>query len=254
MPAAPRRAGLSAPCNAGEPPLPFDAITPEEWTAIGLSLRVASVATLASLPVAVAVALLLARGRFPGKTLLDGLVHLPLVLPPVVTGYALLLLFGRRGPLGQILNEQFGIVLSFRWTGAALACAVMGFPLMVRAIRLAIEAIDTRLESAAATLGAAPPWVFLTVTLPLALPGIIAGAVLCFAKALGEFGATITFVSSIPGETQTIPAAIYAYTQSPGGDAGALRLSLVAVAIALAALVASEWLARRADRRGVRAG
>lgn len=234
--------------------MPFDAITPEEWTAIGLSLRVASVATLASLPVAVAVALLLARGRFPGKTLLDGLVHLPLVLPPVVTGYALLLLFGRRGPLGQILNEQFGIVLSFRWTGAALACAVMGFPLMVRAIRLAIEAIDTRLESAAATLGAAPPWVFLTVTLPLALPGIIAGAVLCFAKALGEFGATITFVSSIPGETQTIPAAIYAYTQSPGGDAGALRLSLVAVAIALAALVASEWLARRADRRGVRAG
>ncbi|MBL8572830.1 MAG: molybdate ABC transporter permease subunit [Hyphomicrobiaceae bacterium] len=227
-------------------------ITPEEWVAIRLSLRVASIATLASLPLALAVALLLARGRFPGKTLVDGLVHLPLVLPPVVTGYALLLLFGRRAPLGQFLHEHFGIVLSFRWTGAALACAVMGFPLMVRAIRLTIEAIDTRLESAAATLGASPPWVFLTVTLPLALPGIIAGAVLCFAKALGEFGATITFVSNIPGETQTIPAAIYTYTQVPGGDAGALRLSLVAVVIALAALVASEYLARRADRRGVR--
>ena len=224
------------------------ALSAEEWTAVTLSLRVASVATLASLPLGVAFALLLARGRFPGKMLLDGLVHLPLVLPPVVTGYALLLLFGRRGPIGAWLEQSFGIVFSFRWTGAALACAVMGFPLMVRAIRLSIEAIDARLEQAAGTLGASPPLVFLTVTLPLALPGILAGAVLCFAKALGEFGATITFVSNIPGETQTIPAAIYNHTQTPGGDAGALRLSIVAVAIALGALLASELLARRAAR------
>ena len=223
----------------------------EEWIAIELSLRVASVATLASLPLGIATALLLARGRFAGKTLLDGLVHLPLVLPPVVTGYALLLLFGRKGPIGGLLEHAFGIVLSFRWTGAALACAVMGFPLMVRAIRLTIEAIDTRLEEAAGTLGASPAWVFFTVTLPLALPGVIAGAVLCFAKALGEFGATITFVSNIPGETQTIPAAIYNYTQAPGGDVGALRLSLVAVVIALGALVVSELLARRTVGRRV---
>ncbi len=224
------------------------ALSAEEWTAVRLSLKVAAVATLASLPAGVAVALLLARGRFPGKMLLDGLVHLPLVLPPVVTGYALLLLFGRRGPIGAWLEQSFGIVFSFRWTGAALACAVMGFPLMVRAIRLSIEAIDARLEQAAGTLGASPPLVFLTVTLPLALPGVLAGAVLCFAKALGEFGATITFVSNIPGETQTIPAAIYNYTQAPGGDAGALRLSIVAVVIALGALLASELLARRAAR------
>ncbi len=224
------------------------ALSAEEWTAVRLSLKVAAVATLASLPLGIAIALLLARGRFPGKMLLDGLVHLPLVLPPVVTGYALLLLFGRRGPIGAWLEQSFGIVFSFRWTGAALACAVMGFPLMVRAIRLAIEAIDARLEQAAGTLGASPPLVFLTVTLPLALPGILAGAVLCFAKALGEFGATITFVSNIPGETQTIPAAIYNYTQAPGGDAGALRLSLVAVIIALGALLVSELLARRAAR------
>jgi molybdate transport system permease protein len=224
------------------------ALSAEEWTAVKLSLRVATVATLASLPLGVAVALLLARGRFPGKMLLDALVHLPLVLPPVVTGYALLVLFGRRGPIGAWLEQSFGIVFSFRWTGAALACAVMGFPLMVRAIRLAIEAIDQRLEQAAGTLGASPPLVFLTVTLPLALPGILAGAVLCFAKALGEFGATITFVSNIPGETQTIPAAIYNYTQAPGGDAGALRLSIVAVVIALGALLGSELLARRAAR------
>lgn len=224
-------------------------LTPDEWTAIRLSLKVAAVATLASLPVGVLTALLLARGRFPGKILLDGLVHLPLVLPPVVTGYALLVLFGRRGPIGAFIAEHFGLVFSFRWTGAALACAVMGFPLMVRAIRIAVEAVDRRLEQSAATLGASPPAVFLTVTLPLALPGILAGAVLCFAKALGEFGATITFVSNIPGETQTIPAAIYNLTQVPGGDAAALRLSLVAVAIALAALVASEILARRASGR-----
>ena len=221
------------------------ALTPEEWTAIRLSLRVAFWATIASLPLAILTAWLLARGRFRGKVILDGLVHLPLVLPPVVTGYALLILFGRRGPLGAWLEQTFGLVFAFRWTGAALACAVMGFPLMVRAIRLSMESIDTRLEQAAGTLGASPVWVFLTVTLPLAWPGILAGAVLCFAKALGEFGATITFVSNIPGETQTIPAAIYSYTQVPGGDAGALRLSRVAVIIALAALVASEILARR---------
>lgn len=229
----------------------FD-LTPEDWTAIWLSLRVASVATLLSLPLAIAVAHLLARKNFPGKTLVDGLVHLPLVLPPVVTGYALLLLFGRKGTFGAALEHTFGLVLSFRWTGAALACAVMGFPLMVRSIRLAIEAIDPRLEQAAGTLGARPAWVFFTVTLPLALPGLVAGAVLCFAKALGEFGATITFVSSIPGETQTIPAAIYAATQRPDGDANALRLSLVAVLISLGALIISEWLVRRSPFRSAR--
>lgn len=227
-------------------------LSADEWTAIQLSLRVASVATLASLPLGVLTALVLARGRFPGKAVLDGLVHLPLVLPPVVTGYVLLILLGRRGPIGSWLDTHFGIVFSFRWTGAALACAVMGFPLMVRAIRLTIEAIDERLEQAAGSLGAAPSWVFLTVTLPLALPGIIAGGVLCFAKALGEFGATITFVSNIPGETQTIPAAIYNYTQVPDGDAGALRLSVIAALIALGALIVSEWLARRSRGRKAR--
>lgn len=227
-------------------------LSADEWVAIELSLRVAGVATLATLPLGIATALLLARGRFPGKTLVDGLVHLPLVLPPVVTGYVLLILFGRRGPIGAWLHDSFGIVLSFRWTGAALACAVMGFPLMVRAIRLAIESIDERLEEAAGTLGASRLWTLATVTLPLAVPGIIAGAMLCFAKALGEFGATITFVSNIPGETQTIPSAIYNYTQTPGGDGGALRLSIVAVIIALGALVASEWLARRSGARKAR--
>lgn len=222
-------------------------LSAEEWSAIELSVRVAGVATAASLPFGILAALVLARARFPGKTLLDGLIHLPLVLPPVVTGYALLLLFGRRGPIGAWLEETFGIVLAFRWTGAALACAVMGFPLLVRAIRISIEAVDVRLEEAAGALGAAPAWTFLTVTLPLAAPGVLAGAVLCFAKALGEFGATITFVSSIPGETRTIPSAIYDYTQVPGGDAGALRLSIVAAVIALGALVASEALARRAE-------
>lgn len=224
-------------------------LSADEWMAIELSLRVAGIATVAALPFAVGVALLLARVRFPGKSLVDGLVHLPLVLPPVVTGYVLLVMLGRRGPIGAWLEQTFGIVLSFRWTGAAVACAVMGFPLMVRAIRLTIEAIDERLEQAAGTLGASPPWTFLTITLPLALPGVIAGAVLCFAKALGEFGATITFVSNIPGETQTIPSAIYNYTQIPGGDAGAFRLSVVAVIIALGALVVSEWLARRSGER-----
>jgi molybdate transport system permease protein len=224
-------------------------ITPDELTAIKLSLRVATVATLASLPLGILAAYALSRGRFRGKILLDGLVHMPLVLPPVVTGYALLLLFGRQGPLGAFLADTFGIVLSFRWTGAALAAAVMAFPLMVRAIRLAMDAIDRRSEDAAATLGASPVWVFMTVTLPLALPGVVAGAMLGFAKALGEFGATITFVSNIPGETQTLPAAIYSYTQTPGGDAGALRLSIVAVVLSLAALVASELLTRRSTQR-----
>jgi molybdate transport system permease protein len=226
----------------------FD-LSPDEWTAIWLSLKVALVATVAALPPGLAIAWLLARGSFWGKTLLDGFVHLPLVLPPVVTGYLLLVLFGRRGPVGAFLADHLGVVFSFRWTGAALACGVMGFPLLVRPLRLALEAIDRRLEDAASTLGANRLWVFLTVTLPLALPGLIAGMVLCFAKALGEFGATITFVSNIPGETQTISAAIYTFTQVPGGDAAAFRLVVIAIAIALAALVLSEWFARRAGMR-----
>ena len=221
---------------------------PQEWTAVRLSLKVAFWAVAASLPFGVAVALLLARGRFWGKALLNGAVHLPLILPPVVTGYALLLGFGRQGPFGSFLAEQFGIVFAFRWTGAALAAAVMGFPLMVRAIRLSIESVDRRLEQAAGTLGANPLQVFLTVTLPLILPGILAGTVLAFSKAMGEFGATITFVSNIPGETQTLPSAIYTFLQVPGGEGGALRLTAVSVAIAMAALVVSEFLARRAGR------
>jgi molybdate transport system permease protein len=201
-------------------------------------------AALGSLPPGLLVAYALARWSFPGKMLLDGLVHLPLVLPPVVTGYLLLLTFGRRGPVGAFLAEQVGIVFSFRWTGAALACGVMGFPLLVRAVRLSFEAVDRKLEDAAGTLGASRPWVFATVTLPLALPGVLAGMVLAYAKALGEFGATITFVSNIPGETQTLPSAIYTFTQVPGGEAGALRLTLVSVALSFAALIASELLAR----------
>jgi molybdate transport system permease protein len=224
-------------------------LTPDEWIAIRLSLWIALVATVVSLPFGIAVAWVLARKDFWGKSLLDGIVHLPLVLPPVVTGYLLLISFGRRGPVGAFLADNFGIVFSFRWTGAALACGVMAFPLLVRAIRLSFEAIDRRLEDAASTLGASGFWVFMTVTLPLALPGVIAGMVLSFAKALGEFGATITFVSNIPGETQTISAAIYTLTQVPGGDAAAFRLVVVAVVIALAALVASEWFARRAGMR-----
>src|SRR5262245_55082466 len=226
----------------------FD-LTPEEWVAVHLSLRIALVATFFALPFGLAIAWLLARKSFYGKSLVDGIIHLPLVLPPVVTGYLLLIWFGRKGPIGAFLYDTLGIVFSFRWTGAALACGVMGFPLLVRAIRLSLEAIDRKLEDAASTLGANRAWVFLTVTLPLALPGIIAGMVLCFAKALGEFGATITFVSNIPGETQTISAAIYTYTQVPGGDAAALRLVIIAIVIALAALVVSEWLARRAGTR-----
>ena len=223
-------------------------LTPDEWIAIKLSLRIAAVATAVALPFGIAVAWLLARKDFYGKALLDGIVHLPLVLPPVVTGYLLLVWFGQKGLIGSIL-AKFGIVFSFRWTGAALACGIMGFPLLVRAVRLSFEAVDRKLEEAAATLGANRAWMFVTVALPLALPGIIAGTVLCFAKALGEFGATITFVSNIPGETQTISAAIYTYTQVPGGDAAALRLVIVAVAISLAALVVAEWFSRRAGKR-----
>lgn|SRR5690606_34677045 len=216
-----------------------------ELDAIALSLRVAAVAALASLPPGIAVAWLLARRRFAGKALLDALVHLPLVLPPVVVGYALLVAFGAQGPVGAFLEEHLGLRLAFRWTGAALASAIMGFPLMVRAIRLSLEAVDRRLEQAAATLGAAPWRVFATVTLPLAWPGIVAGGVLAFAKALGEFGATITFVSNIPGETQTVASAIYGLMQVPGGESGIWRLAAVAVAISLLALLASEWLVRR---------
>jgi molybdate transport system permease protein len=225
------------------------AISPEEWTAILLSVRVASIATLMATPLGIAVAWLLARYDFWGKAALDALIYLPLVLPPVVTGYLLLLTFGRKGLVGGWLADHLGIVFAFRWTGAALACGVMSFPLLVRPIRLSIEAVDRKLEQAASTLGAAPWRVFLTVTLPLALPGILAGMVLGFAKAIGEFGATITFVSNIPGETQTISAAIYSLTQTPDGDAAALRLVIVSIGIAMAALIASEILARRATRR-----
>jgi molybdate transport system permease protein len=224
-------------------------LSDNDWIAVELSLRIATVATAVALPFGIACGWLLARKDFWGKTIVDGIIFLPLVLPPVVTGYLLLISFGRRGPIGAFLYEHFGIVFSFRWTGAALSCGVMGFPLLVRPIRLALEAIDRKLEDAAATLGANDVLVFLTVTLPLALPGIVAGMVLCFARALGEFGATITFVSNIPGETQTISAAIYTLTQVPGGDAAAGRLVLIAIALAFAALVASEWLARRAAIR-----
>ena len=227
----------------------FAPLTPEEWSAIELSLRVSVVASLASLPFGIAMAWLLARGRFVGRSLLDGVVHLPLVMPPVVTGYLLLLAFGTRGPIGAFLQRSFGIVLAFNWTGAALAAAIMGFPLMVRAIRLSIEAIDPRLAAAAATLGARRLGILVTVTLPLALSGILAGLVLSFARALGEFGATITFVGNIPGVTQTVPTAIYTYTQSPGGELPALRLTMIAVVVAFAALLIADMLARRVARR-----
>ena len=213
--------------------------TPEELTAIGLSLKVAVVAALASLPPGIACVWLLARRRFPGKALLDALLHLLLVMSPVVTGYALLVVLGTQGPVGSWLLEHLGIQFAFRWTGAALACAVMGFPLMVRAIRLSIEATDRRLEAAAATLGAGPWRVFFSITLPLAWPGLVAGVVLPFAKALGEFGATITFVSNIPGETQTLSSAIYGLKQVPGMESGVWRLAGVALAISLAALLLS---------------
>jgi len=221
-----------------------DWLGPEAWTALRLSLLVALTATAGSLLPGLAVAYLLARRRFWGHALLDVLVHLPLILPPVVTGYALLILFGRRGVVGAFLAEHLGIVLAFRWTGAALACAVMGFPLLVRTIRLSIEAVDPKLEVAAGTLGAGPALVFAVVTLPLIGPGIIAGAILSFAKSMGEFGATITFVSNIPGETETLPTAIYTLLQVPGGEEGALKLALVSVVVSAAALVGSEWTAR----------
>jgi molybdate transport system permease protein len=223
-------------------------LTPDEWTAIALSLRIAVVATLASLPFGIFTAYALARWNFPGKTLVNGFVHLPLVLPPVVTGFILLILLGRRGVFGPFLSS-IGIVLSFRWTGAAVACAVMGFPLMVRAMRLSFEGIDRRLERVSGSLGASGLWTFLLISLPLAVPGIIVGAILAFAKALGEFGATITFVSNIPGETQTISAAIYTLTQVPGGDVGAMRLTIIAIVTALAALIASEIIQRWAEKR-----
>jgi molybdate transport system permease protein len=227
----------------------WDALTAEEWRAVALSLRVSFWATLLSLPLGIFIAYALARWEFWGKQVLNGLVHLPLILPPVVTGYLLLLTFGRKGAVGQFLDEWFGIVLAFRWTGAVLAAAVMAFPLMVRAIRLAIEAVDPRLEEAASTLGASRLWVFATVTLPLILPGIVAGAILAFAKAMGEFGATITFVSNIPGQTQTLPSAIYAFLQVPGGEGQAFRLVLVAIAVAMAALLLAEWVSRAIAKR-----
>ena len=225
------------------------ALSADEWAVIGLSLKVAFWSVLCSLPLALATAWLLARTRFYGKSLFDALVHLPLVLPPVVIGYFLVLLLGRRGPLGALLDEYFGIVFAFRWSGAAVAAAIMGFPLMVRAIRLSIEAIDDGLEDAARTLGATRLRVFFTITLPLALPGVFTGTLLSFARSLGEFGATITFVSNIPGETQTLPLAIYTLTQVPGGDAAALRLSLIAIVLSVLALMVSEWLVRRSQQR-----
>ena len=226
-----------------------DWLSPEEWTALELSLRVSLWATIVSLPFGLMAALALARGKFWGKQILNGIVHLPLILPPVVTGYLLLILFGRRGPVGSLLEDWFGIVLAFRWTGAVLAAAVMAFPLMVRAMRLAIEAVDPKLEQAAATLGANRLWTFAVVTLPLILPGIIAGSILAFAKAMGEFGATITFVSNIPGQTQTLPSAVYAFLQVPGGDASAFRLVIISVVVAVGALLISEFVATRVARR-----
>jgi len=226
------------------------ALTPLEVEALTLSLRVGFWSVAASLPFGIAVAWLLARCDFPGKTLLNGLVHLPLVLPPVVVGYMLLLSFGRNGPLGQAIYWLFGKTVIFTWQGAALAAAIMAFPLMVRAIRLSLESVDRKLEAAARTLGAGPVDVFVTVTLPLILPGILAGAILAFARGLGEFGATITFVSNIPGETRTLPLALYSLTQQPDGEAGALRLTLLSVALAFAALAGSELLARRLKRDG----
>jgi molybdate transport system permease protein len=222
---------------------------PAEWQIVGLSLQIAVWAIMASLPLAVLVALALARGQFWGREVLNIAVHLPLVLPPVVTGYLLLILFGAQGPLGQFFETVFGLTFAFRWTGAALACGIMAFPLMVRAIRLALEAVDPKLEEAAATLGASRVRIFATVTLPLMLPGILAGTILGFAKALGEFGATITFVSNIPGQTQTIPTAIYSLLQVPGQEGAALRLILISIALSAGALIASEWMARGMAKR-----
>jgi molybdate transport system permease protein len=224
-------------------------LSPAEWEVIGLSLRVSLVAMAATLPLAYALAWLLARRRFPGKVLLDALGHLPLVIPPVVTGWLLLLAFGRNGPVGALLDRAFGLSLAFHWTGAALAAGVMALPLMVRAMRLSIEAVDRRLVAAARTLGASRWRAFRTITLPLSLPGILAGLVLGFARSVGEFGATITFAANIPGETRTLPLAIYTLLQTPGGEAAVTRLALIAVLLSLAALMASEWLVRRAAGR-----
>lgn len=232
----------------------MDLFTPAEWDAVALSLRVAFWCTLAVLPPAILTAWLLARTAFPGKIFVDALVHLPLVVPPVVTGYLLLIVLGRKGPVGAWLEDWFGIVLAFKWTGAVVASAVMAFPLAVRAIRVAIDAVDPAMEQAARSLGAGRIRAFFAVTLPLAAPGVVAGAVLAFARSLGEFGATITFVSNIPGETQTIPSAIYAYIQTPGGEGAALKLTAMAVALSLLALVASEWLARRVHPVRYRSG
>ena len=224
-------------------------LTPEDWSAVQLSLRVALLSTAVSLPFGLFFAWLLARREFLGKGLLNGIVHLPLVLPPVVVGYALLVLLGRKGAIGAWLHDSLGVTVAFKWEGAAVASAVMGFPLMVRAIRLSLDAVDRRLEAAALTLGASPVRVFATITLPLALPGVVTGAILAFARSLGEFGATITFVSNIPGETRTLPLALYSYTQVPGGDGPALRLAVISVVLAMAALLASEVLARRVAAR-----
>lgn len=223
-------------------------LSPVEWGIVALSLRIGLFAMIVTLPIAFALAWLLARGHFPGKMILDGVIHLPLVLPPVVTGWLLLLLFAPRGPIGELLQAWLGVSVLFRWTGAAIAAGVMALPLMVRAMRLSIEAVDRRLESAARSLGAGPRRVFTTVTLPLSVPGILAGCVLGFARSIGEFGATITFVSNVPGETRTLPLAIYSALQLPNGDAQVLRLALVAVALSLVALIASECLARRIGR------
>lgn len=227
-------------------------LSAEEWGIIGLSLKVGIVAVAAALPIAFLIALLLARGRFPGKLLIDALVHLPLVVPPVVTGWVLLIAFGRQGPIGGWLESWFGVSVMFRWTGAAIAAAVMALPLMVRAMRLSIEAVDHRLEDAARTLGAGRIRAFASITLPLSLPGVLAGLVLGFARSIGEFGATITFVSNIPGETETLPLAIYAALQVPGGEGIVVRLAAISVLLSLAALIASEWLARRIGAGGRR--
>ncbi|MDX3900745.1 MAG: molybdate ABC transporter permease subunit [Sphingobium sp.] len=225
------------------------ALTPDEWGIVSLSLKIGLVAVGAMLPIAFAIAYMLARGRFPGKLLVDALVHLPLVVPPVVTGWLLLLAFGTQGPVGRWLNDWFGVTVMFRWTGAAIAAAIMAMPLMIRAMRLSIEAVDRRLEAAAATLGAGRWRTFATITLPLSLPGIMAGLVLGFARSIGEFGATITFVSNIPGETQTLPIAIYSALQLPGGEAAVLRLSILSILLSLGALIASELLARRSGAK-----
>lgn len=220
-------------------------LTPLEWEALRLSLWVSGWAVAGSLPIGIMVAWILARHRFPGKSLLDGLVHLPLVLPPVVTGYLLLILFGRRGPIGQLLYDLFGITLAFTWKGAAVASAIMAFPLLVRAVRMSIEAVDQGLEKAARTLGAGPIHVFFTITLPLMVPGIISGTIMAFARSLGEFGATITFVSNIQGETRTLPLALYTLTQVPGGETGAMRLCVIAVLLAIVTMIVSEWMSNR---------